>query len=99
MQEAGQHWRPPPPLSVGAAQDGPALGQVAGIGRGASGTVWALHRGSRIWDGRSFEGGSGERTAYKEPISEDVVLQLDQETGTLPLPLKCAIALVIFMPC
>ncbi|KAK9908849.1 hypothetical protein WJX75_003782 [Coccomyxa subellipsoidea] len=80
VQEAPQHWKPPPPYApelVSAAH----LGQVAGVAKGPAGTVWVLHRGRRVWDATSFEGPNQERVTYKEPIGEDVVVQLDQDTG------------------
>jgi hypothetical protein len=85
VQEAEQHWQPLRPLgaapAAGNPRGAPQLGQVAGVAKGHAGTVWVLHRGGRVWDAQSFEGESLERTTYKEPIAEDVVLQLDQETG------------------
>lgn len=91
MLEAEQHWQPPPPYSAEAGIGTPHLGQVAGIGRGEAGTVWALHRGDRVWDAQSFEGASGERTTYKTPIAADVVLQLDQESGAPPAYMSCSV--------
>lgn len=84
MQEAPQHWKPPPPYApelVSAAH----LGQVAGVAKGPAGTVWVLHRGRRVWDATSFEGPNQERVTYKEPIGEDVIVQLDQDTGAAAL--------------
>ena len=84
VAEAAQHWRPPPPWREGRRGAGPAMGQVAGVAKGHRGSVWVLHRAGRTWDGGSFEGGgAGERTLLTETVAEDVVLQLDQETGAL----------------
>lgn len=86
MPESDSHWRPPPSLQQGAAAASPvALGQVTGVAKGHNGSVWVLHRGDRIWDASSFEGGGGERTAHTEAIDADTVLQLDQDTGALQL--------------
>lgn len=82
VAEAPQHWRPPPPFREGHSVSTPQLGQVAGLAKGHRGTVWVLHRAGRIWDAGSFaDMGAGEETLLKEPIPQDVVLQLDQETG------------------
>ena len=82
VAEAPQHWRPPPPFQEGHAGRASTMGQVAGVAKGHQGTIWVFHRGGRIWDGGTFaDGGAGEHTLLTEPIKEDVVLQLDQETG------------------
>ena len=82
VAEAPQHWRPPPPFREGHAGKAPQMGQVAGVAKGHQGTIWVFHRGGRIWDGATFaDGGAGEHTLLTEPIKEDVVLQLDQESG------------------
>ena len=82
MAEAPQHWRPPPPFREGHAGRAPQMGQVAGVAKGHQGTIWVFHRGGRIWDGGTFaDQGAGEHTLLTEPIKEDVVLQLDQESG------------------
>lgn len=80
VQEAEQHWKPPPPYraDVGGTEH---LGQVAGVAKGPEGTVWVLHRGGRVWDADSFEAPDFERITYKDPIGEDVVVRLDQDTG------------------
>lgn len=59
--------------------------QLSGVAKGHNGTVWVLHRGPRIWDMQSFaDGGVGERTMYDSAIEEDMLLQLDQDTGAHP---------------
>lgn len=80
MAESPAHWHPPAPRSGGAGAA--SLGQVSGVAKGHNGTVWVLQRGDRVWDGKTFElGGQGEKTTYTQGISEDTVLQLDQDTG------------------
>lgn len=82
VTEAPQHWRPPPPFQEGDAGRAPQMGQVAGVAKGHQGTIWVFHRGGRIWGGGTFaDSGAGESTLLTQPIKEDVVLQLDQETG------------------
>ena len=95
MAEASQHWDPPPPFregghtSKGKSKSAPGMGQVAGVAKGHQGTVWVFHRAGRVWDSGSFaDGGAGEATLLTEPIAQDVVLQLDQESGR-PAPLLC----------
>ncbi len=80
MEEAPLYWKPPPPYGPGHVS---GLGQVAGVAKGLAGTVWVLHRGSRIWDATSFEGAKNDRITYKEPIGEAVVVQMDQDTGAV----------------
>ncbi len=58
----------------------PAMGQVAGLSRGHNGSVWAFHRADRVWGPASFDE-SGERFQEDQPIGEDVVVELDQDTG------------------
>ena len=58
-------------------------------GRDVINLTWVLHRAGRIWDGGSFaDMGAGEKTLLTEPIKENVVLQLDQESGMLWLCLE-----------
>ena len=57
----------------------PAMGQVAGIARGHNGSVWAFHRAERVWGPDSF--GADDRFTEEQPISESVMLELDQDTG------------------
>ncbi|BDA41933.1 probable peptidyl-glycine alpha-amidating monooxygenase [Coccomyxa sp. Obi] len=78
VEEAPQYWKPPLPY---APEHTSGLGQVAGVAKGLAGTVWVLHRGGRIWDATSFEGANYDRITYKEPISDAVVVQKDQDTG------------------
>jgi len=53
-------------------------------GRGVFDLTWVVHRAGRIWDGGSFaDMGAGEKTLLTGPIKENVVLQLDQESGML----------------
>ena len=86
VAEAPQHWRPPPPFREGHAGRAPQMGQVAGVAKGHQGTIWVFHRGGRIWDGGTFaDQGAGEQTLLTEHIKEDVVLQLDQESGVWQL--------------
>ena len=80
MEEAPLYWKPPLPYGPGHVS---GLGQVAGVAKGLAGTVWVLHRGSRIWDATSFEGAKNDRITYKEPIGEAVVVQMDQDTGAV----------------
>lgn len=89
VPEADSHWQPPLPRASPGPPSGPAsLGQVSGVAKGHNGTLWVLHRGTRVWDGATFEGGgAGERTTYTDAIDEDTVLQLDQDTGA---PLACS---------
>ena len=79
--ELASFWKLPP--SVPSAVQ-PFLGQVAGVCKGTQGSVWVLHRGGRVWDANSFTGNNGEVTTYTEPIAEDVVFQIDQDTGRDP---------------
>ena len=82
MPEADSHWRPPAPRTAASPAGPLSVGQLSGIAKGHNGTLWLLHRGPRIWDSQSFqEGGAGETTGYADAIAEDVVLQLDQDTG------------------
>ena len=61
----------------------PAMGQVAGVSRGHNGSVWAFHRADRVWGPASFDD-SGERFLEDQPIGEDVMIELDQDTGAYP---------------
>ena len=55
------------------------MGQVAGVARGHNGSVWAFHRAERVWGPDSF--GADDRFTEEQPISEAVMLELDQDTG------------------
>lgn len=55
------------------------LGNVASVAMGPDGTLWALHRGGRVWDEDTFD--TSERITEKDPIAVDVVLQMHPDTG------------------
>lgn len=55
------------------------LGNVASVTLGPDGSVWALHRGGRVWDERSFD--AENRFTGKDPIQVDVVVQMHPATG------------------
>eukprot|EP00803_Ostreobium_quekettii_P002596 evm.model.scf_760EXC.6 EVM.evm.TU.scf_760EXC.6 scf_760EXC:55513-65279(+) len=58
----------------------PHLGeQISGVTRGPDGYIWALHRGPRSWDIGSFN--RNNELKNKTAIDEDVVVQLDPQTG------------------
>ena len=57
------------------------MGQVSGVTQGADGTLWLLHRGSRVWTAMSFTPSNPELTTYTEGIPEDTVFRIDQDTG------------------
>jgi hypothetical protein len=62
-----------PPLLQGV------LGNVASVAMGPDGTLWALHRGGRVWDEDTFD--TNERITEKDPVAVDVVLQMHPDTG------------------
>ncbi len=62
------------------------MGDVASTAIGFDGSLWALHRGGRVWDFNTFDGNN--RITYEEPIDSDVVVQMDPETGVLPASCK-----------
>jgi hypothetical protein len=55
------------------------LGNVASVTLGPDGSVWALHRGGRVWDENSFD--AENRFTGKDPIQVDVVVQMHPATG------------------
>jgi hypothetical protein len=55
------------------------LGNVAAVAMGPDGTLWALHRGGRVWDEDTFD--TSERITEQDPIGVDVVLQMHPDTG------------------
>lgn len=60
----------------------PKLGeQVAGVSRGPDGSIWALHRGPRVWGVKTF--GRDFQMVDKTPIEVDVVIQLEPDTGKM----------------
>jgi len=65
---------------LAAAWAPPRMGQVAGIARGHNGSVWAFQRAGRVWGPQSFDA-SQERITDEQPIGEDVMLELDQDSG------------------
>jgi hypothetical protein len=65
---------------LAAAWAPPQMGQVSGIARGHNGSVWAFHRAGRVWGPQSFDA-SQERITDEQPIGEDVMLELDQDSG------------------
>lgn len=54
--------------------------QVSGVARAANGSIWVLHRGSQAWNADSF---SANFTFKGDPIEQDVVVELDSETGSV----------------
>ena len=82
LPEDASFWQPPQSLAdVSQPLAGPFMGQVAGVARGHNGSVWAFHRGDRVWDGATFTGPRFEHVTLTEPIRQATVLQLDQDTG------------------
>ncbi|KAK9800913.1 hypothetical protein WJX73_010392 [Symbiochloris irregularis] len=82
QRESDAHWAPPQPRSAATPAGEVSFGQLSGVAKGHNGTLWVLHRGPRIWDSQSFaDNGVGERTQYDSAVEEDVLLQLDQDTG------------------
>ncbi|WIA13049.1 hypothetical protein OEZ86_006342 [Tetradesmus obliquus] len=69
-------WKPPQPSD---AANKSVLGNVASVAMGPDGTLWALHRGGRVWDEDTFD--TSERITEKDPIAVDVVLQMHPDTG------------------
>lgn len=57
------------------------LGNAASVAVGPDGTLWALHRGGRVWDEDTFD--VNERITEQDPIMVDVVLQMHPDTGEL----------------
>lgn len=72
-------WHPPQPEEV--VMGGGRVGTVTGVTMAPDGTMWALHRGSRDWDGATFTWDN--RATATEPIPEPCVLQLDPDTGSV----------------
>jgi len=56
------------------------LGNVTAVGE-AEDRVWIFHRGSRQWNATSFD--SNNQILYTTPISEETVLEIDANTGTI----------------
>ncbi|KAF8067346.1 pam-b [Scenedesmus sp. PABB004] len=71
-------WRPPKPADKlnGSAT---VLGNVASVAVGPDGTLWALHRGGRVWGADTFD--AQERMRDPTPIGGDVVVQMHADTG------------------
>ncbi|KAF6260690.1 PHM/PNGase F domain-containing protein [Scenedesmus sp. NREL 46B-D3] len=69
-------WKPP---RLTDAANKSVLGNVAGVAMGPDGTLWALHRGGRVWDEDTFD--VSERITEADPIGVDVVLQMHPDTG------------------
>lgn len=58
------------------------LGQVAGIDLDSNKNVHVFQRGSRVWDGQSFQAGTGEfRHKDEGPIVEPTLITLHKDTG------------------
>lgn len=55
------------------------LGDVASVAVAYDGSLWALHRGGRVWDMSSFD--STNHITDEEPIAVDVIVQMDPDTG------------------
>lgn len=55
------------------------LGQVTSVTLGPDGSLWALHRGDHVWDAQAFD--SDNIITYKEPIAQNVVVQMHPDTG------------------
>ena len=58
----------------------------AGVAHSLDGeTLWVVHRGPRVWDGRTYAPPDGERlseaTLKEGPIAVPTVVQLQKETG------------------
>ncbi len=67
-------WAPPGPG---------ALGQAGGADLSPDGTrLWVFHRGSRVWDGASFDT-AHVMPAATSPVAADAVLALDVGTGAV----------------
>ena len=86
VEEEHAVWHPLQGSVSHESEDGPILGQVAGVAKGLNGTVWVFHRAERVWEGSSFSGPNLEHVTHKEPIKGSTVYQLDQDTGTRAFP-------------
>lgn len=56
---------------------------MSGIGVDSKGDVHVFHRGSRVWDDKSFDDNNRFRQVSEGPIKEHTHLHLDQATGAV----------------
>lgn len=60
----------------------PSLGQVSGVAFEPDGRhVWVFHRGTRIWNGKSFDGDF--KITDSDPIAENTIVRLCLTTGLI----------------
>ena len=61
-----------------------SLGQVAGIVAEPDGRhAWAFHRGSRLWDGDSFDPSTHVVKDVESPIAENTIARIELATGKI----------------
>jgi hypothetical protein len=65
--------------SNGGSVQSMTIGQVGGVANAFDGSVWAFHRGERVWGGGSFD--ASNRITHADPIRAKAVLQLDEDSG------------------